>query len=592
MENYINFKEVLHSIPVGYALHKVLTDEAGKVTDYVILDVNKAFEEIMGVPASDVIGKSRTELLNGKDDSMLDWINFYGEVALSGVEKEVQHYSTLWQKWFNIKVFSPEKYFFITFFTDADKQVYEKEFFKRLLCSLNEGIIALDAHKKILYTNMAAGAFSAILRKNALGKDISDFFQFEQVKKKKDFLSFIEKAYREKERFYAEFSAVVLSPDRRRFSLNFGISSISDPIGKFIGLNIIIRDVTQNLKYQDDLLYASFQDSLTGLYNRTFFNEKIKQIDTAQNLPLSLIIGDINGLKLANDAFGHLEGDRLIVNASRAIQKGCRKNDIVVRWGGDEFIVLLPQTSLSLLDPIIKRIKEECLKQEKGKIELSISLGYATKTEESQSMDDLLKTAEEVMYTSKILESRSIKSKTMNLIMTTLHERSPMDSQHSLNVSKVCSVFAKKLKLDEKDCSTLEILGNIHDIGKITISDSILNKKSSLDESEWKEVRKHSEAGYHILSSTHDLAFLADCVLFHHERYDGKGYPKGIKGEEIPFFSRILSICDSYDSMVSGRPYKKPLTKEQIIKEFADCSGKQFDPELCNFFIEKVIENL
>ncbi len=253
---------------------------------------------------------------------------------------------------------------------------------------------------------------------------------------------------------------------------------------------------------------------------------------------------------------------------------------------------MLAQTPLSSLDPIVSRIKEECLTQEKGKIELSISLGYATKTEESKSMDELLKSAEEVMYTSKILESRSIKSKTMNLIITTLHERSPMDAQHSLNVSKLCKIFSKKLGLTEKDCSTLEILGNIHDIGKITISDSILNKKTSLDESEWKEVKKHSEVGYHILSSTHDLAFLADCVLFHHERYDGKGYPKGIKEKEIPFFSRVLSICDAYDSMVSGRPYKKSMTKKEIIKEFADCSGKQFDPELCIFFIERVIENL
>ncbi|HQI78592.1 MAG TPA: diguanylate cyclase [Petrotogaceae bacterium] len=592
MENSIDFKEILHRIPVGYALHKVFTNEKGKVVDYIILDVNKAFERIMGVRACDVIGKNRTELLNGKDDSMFDWINFYGEVALTGGEKEIQHYSSLWQKWFDIKVFSPEKYFFITFFTDADKLVNEKEFFKRLLCSLNDGIIALDVYKKILYTNMAAGTFSVILPKDAFGKDISDFFRFEQIKEKEVFLSFIDKAYEKKESFYAEFTTDVLSANNRSFSLNFGISSISDPLGKFIGLNIIIKDVTQHLKYQDDLLYASFHDSLTGLYNRTFFNEKIDQIDTAQNLPLSLIIGDINGLKLANDAFGHLEGDRLIVNAARAIQKGCRKTDIIVRWGGDEFIVLLAQTPLSSLDPIVSRIKEECLTQEKGKIELSISLGYATKTEESKSMDELLKSAEEVMYTSKILESRSIKSKTMNLIITTLHERSPMDSQHSLNVSKLCKIFSKKLGLTEKDCSTLEILGNIHDIGKITISDSILNKKSSLDESEWKEVRKHSEAGYHILSSTHDLAFLADCVLFHHERYDGKGYPKGIKEKEIPFFSRVLSICDAYDSMVSGRPYKKSMTKKQIIKEFADCSGKQFDPELCIFFIEKVIENL
>lgn len=115
MENSIDFKEILHRIPVGYALHKVFTNEKGKVVDYIILDVNKAFERIMGVRACDVIGKNRTELLNGKDDSMFDWINFYGEVALTGGEKEIQHYSSLWQKWFDIKVFSPEKYFLLLF---------------------------------------------------------------------------------------------------------------------------------------------------------------------------------------------------------------------------------------------------------------------------------------------------------------------------------------------------------------------------------------------------------------------------------------------------------------------------------------------
>lgn len=145
--------------------------------------------------------------------------------------------------------------------------------------------------------------------------------------------------------------------------------------------------------------------------------------------------------------------------------------------------------------------------------------------------------------------------------------------------------------MSKKELSELEILGDIHDIGKVTISENVLNKIGTLNSEEWEEVKKHSEVGYHIALSSPDLSFLADSILCHHERYDGSGYPKGLKGEQIPIYARILSIADAFDSMAGFRVYKKRMNKKEIIIEFEKYSGKQFDPKLVKVFVNKVIEN-
>jgi diguanylate cyclase (GGDEF)-like protein len=355
---------------------------------------------------------------------------------------------------------------------------------------------------------------------------------------------------------------------------------------------ISFKDITEKILKDKEIDYITYHDSLTGVYNRSFFNEEIKNIDLEENLPISVIMGDINGLKLTNDAFGHLMGDKLIVSAANIMTRVCSDNDIVVRWGGDEFIILLPKTKEEDAEKISERIKEECINESIDILNISISLGYDTKiTKEDDIMKSVLN-AEEMMYKVKMLESKSMKSRTLKLIIDTLHEKSERDHVHSKNVSKICSLIGKSRGMSKDKISELEILGELHDIGKIGVSENILNKLGPLNEEEWEEVRKHPQIGYHIVSSTSDISFLADSILAHHEWYDGSGYPKGLKGEEIPLMARIVSVADAYDAMVGYRSYRKTKTRDEAIEEFIKSSGTQFDPEIVEVFISKVIKQL
>lgn len=309
-------------------------------------------------------------------------------------------------------------------------------------------------------------------------------------------------------------------------------------------------------------------------------------------MPLSVIMGDVNGLKLTNDAFGHLLGDKLLETSANIMKNVCRKNDYIIRWGGDEFIILLPETEEKDAQSICDRIKAECDKEKVGSINLSISLGCSTKNNIYEDIMETIKNCEEIMYRIKMIESKSQKSKTLKIITQTLQEKSIQDVEHSRNVSGICKIIGSTMKLSKKEISELEILGDIHDIGKVAIDESILNKEGPLNDEEWVQIKKHSEIGYHIAMSSADLSFLADSILAHHEWYNGSGYPKGLAGEEIPLYARILAIADAFDSMTSYRPYKEPFNKGQVIYEFKKFRGTQFDPDLVDVFVGRVIDHL
>ena len=204
-------------------------------------------------------------------------------------------------------------------------------------------------------------------------------------------------------------------------------------------------------------------------------------------------------------------------------------------------------------------------------------------------MEKAITNAEEMMYKIKMLESKSIKSRTLKLIVNTLYEKSERDDLHSKGVSKICKLIGNTMGMSKEKISELEILGDIHDIGKVGVSQNILNKVGELSEEEWEEIRKHPQIGYHIVSSSSDISFLGESVLTHHEKYDGSGYPKGLKGDEIPLMARILSVADAYDAMVSYRPYRKTKTRNEAIEELRKYSGTQFDPKIVEIFISKVI---
>lgn len=384
---------------------------------------------------------------------------------------------------------------------------------------------------------------------------------------------------------------VLICPDGIEKPIADSAAPIKDDYGNILGVVLVIRDVTEERKKQQRISYLGYHDGLTGLYNRSFLDAELKRLDVERNLPISIIIGDVNGLKITNDAFGHAVGDKLLINMANEIKSACRKDDIVARWGGDEFFVLLPKTDESSAETICNRIKENCAKVKMSDVNFSISLGVDTKRNNDQNINTTIKSAEDYMYRKKSFESMSTRGNTINTILLTLYEKNKREQSHSNRVSELCKGIGQAMNLSQKEVSELEILGLMHDIGKIAISDIILTKKSKLDQDEWNEIKKHPEIGFRILSASNSMAYIANYVLKHHERLDGLGYPNGIKAEEIPMQSRILSIADSFDAMTHERPYEEKMTEESAIKELMKYSSTRFDSEIVKVFIEKVINH-
>jgi len=371
---------------------------------------------------------------------------------------------------------------------------------------------------------------------------------------------------------------------------------VYDDTGNVLAIEGFIQDITLRKQKEEEAVYLNYHDVLTGLYNRTYFDEQRKQLDVAENLPLSVIVGDINGLKLINDAFGHTEGDKLLIEISKILQKCCRTKDIVARTGGDEFSILMPKTNNQTAETIQKLITEACTKYgnntEKQTYYTSISLGNATKTFEGESFLATLKYAEQYMYKRKLLEQKSILSSIMSSIKSTMFEKSHETEEHAERLAELSKKVGRALKLSDGQLSELELLSTLHDIGKIGIDQNILSKKGRLTSSEWDEIKRHPEIGYRIAQSSAELKDVSEYILCHHESWDGNGYPQGLKGDAIPLLSRIISIIDAYDAMTQDRPYRKAMSPEAALNEIRINAGTQFDPQIARIFIKMISSDL
>ncbi|MFN2340179.1 MAG: diguanylate cyclase [Halanaerobium sp.] len=329
----------------------------------------------------------------------------------------------------------------------------------------------------------------------------------------------------------------------------------------------------------------TYYDSLTGLYNRRFFEEELQRLDTKRQLPISLIMADLNGLKIVNDSYGHEKGDQLLKKAAEILKSSVREEDILARQGGDEFAILLPTTDSKESKKLIKRIKSKIAAAE-TEIPISIALGWATKTESEEQLTETLKKADDRMYQNKLSESRSSKSKIVQGLLNTLAAKSSETKEHAVRMTKLAFDFGEKLKLSNSELNRLSLLATLHDIGKTNISEKILNKPDKLTDKEWKIMKNHSEQGYKIASASEEFALVADDIFAHHEHWDGSGYPRELAGEDIPYLARIISIVDAYDVMTSNRPYSQAVLEKEALTEINACAGTQFDPELAEEFIE------
>ncbi|HSV30456.1 MAG TPA: PAS domain S-box protein [Atribacteraceae bacterium] len=345
-----------------------------------------------------------------------------------------------------------------------------------------------------------------------------------------------------------------------------------------------VQDITERKKKEEHIRHLSFHDHLTDLYNRVFIEKEIRRLNDIGEIPLGVILCDLNGLKLVNDAFGHLEGDKLLKLCAWTLQLSCRSQDLIGRWGGDEFIALLPQGNETVLTEVTERIAYHSREASTDLMPFSLSLGWAVRTDVLQPIDELIAFAEERMYRCKLTESRSARSSIIASLERSLQESTQETQEHATRLRELAQRMGKALHLSSNEINDLELLARLHDIGKISIPRHILDKPLALTPQEWEVVKKHPEVGYRIALSSPDLHPIAEAILAHHEHWDGAGYPQGLRREEIPLLSRIASVLDAFDVMISGRPYKKPRQLSEALQELQRCAGSQFDPRVVEVF--------
>jgi diguanylate cyclase (GGDEF)-like protein/PAS domain S-box-containing protein len=351
---------------------------------------------------------------------------------------------------------------------------------------------------------------------------------------------------------------------------------------------LIARDITERRRAEERIRFISFHDPVTGLFNRAFFEEEVRRTDTERELPVSIIMGDVNYLKLSNDVFGHREGDLLLKAIADAFRNACRRNDIIARWGGDEYAVILPETDGATAEEACRRIKQLAGAAEGTVVRPSIALGVATKEQKDRNIYQVIRQAEERMYNNKIAESKENEKNVLSSLTERAQTRTPGLPAHLARTADLARRFGKTLGLEEDQLLSLLLLVRMHNVGLAVIPPEILARPGRLSEEEWAKMKKHSDAGYRIVKSFPDTARISNEVLCADERWDGSGYPRGLKGKDIPYLSRILSIIDAFDVMTHGRPYARSFTQTEAIEELQSNAGRQFDPELVEIFVRQV----
>ncbi|MBU1143351.1 MAG: diguanylate cyclase [Firmicutes bacterium] len=349
------------------------------------------------------------------------------------------------------------------------------------------------------------------------------------------------------------------------------------------------EDITLERQKQKEIEYLSYHDYLTNLYNRRYFVRSYHRMVSNNSFPLGIMMIDINGLKIINDAYGHTQGDITIKLVSKLFMKVFDKEDVVARIGGDEFAVLAPGKNAQQMQAYKEKITELVKEISVGNIEISLAIGYDVVMDSDKDIDELLSTAENYLYRHKVTVGTSIRNHAIKAILNTLTDKYHEEKLHSERVSTFCKMIGTELGISKEEVDLLELAGMYHDIGKISIPDAILNKPGKLTYEEFEIIKTHTQAGYQILKAADEYSGLAEYALSHHERWDGKGYPKGLKETEIPLFSRIINVADSFEAMTADRPYRKGMSVEEAIAEIKRCSGSQFDPHIAMIFVEQVL---
>lgn len=368
-------------------------------------------------------------------------------------------------------------------------------------------------------------------------------------------------------------------------------------------------------------------DGLTGLYNHRHFYDiikaKIKEYDSDAKPAhltkgqLSLLFLDIDFFKNYNDLYGHQKGDEILQTVSCILKETAREGDIITRYGGDEFAIILPETgkreAVKIAEEIRSKVQEAYFfgQENMPGQNLTVSVGVSVYPTQAKTEIDLIKYADDALYRAKFLWRNKVEAyfslledlqidadekeketlASIKTLIAVINSRDNYTYRHTERVVLYCILVAEKLGFDEHTRKILIQAAYIHDIGKINIPKEVLIKSKPLTDDEWKSLREHPQNAVDIIKNVSLLEEVVPIILQHHERYDGTGYPQGLKGEEIHYLARLLAVIDSFDAMTSNRPYQKRLSYTKAIEEIKLNSGTQFDPDLARDFIRIINEN-
>ena len=564
--------------------------------NHLILDVNQKFEEIFSYKLIDIKGQDLDHILQTENGGNINKNLTASVLNGESVEAEAERFDKYGNpisfliKGVPIIVNSELKGVYAVYEDISERKEAEKkiksleEKYRTIFEHGPMGILLLDSEGIVLQANQTLVEYSGYDKSELVGKSIFETVVLEDN---------IEAAKKCINQILAGEEVEYIGESHRKngevFPILFKERSIEIP-GQGRCVLSMQLDYTEYQKQQQKIKYIGYHDQLTDSYNRSYIEKKLKKYDQAEYLPLAVVMIDINGLTLINESYGYQKGDQLLINVAAKLKTLLSEKDILGRWSGDEFIILLPESSKQQVSELREAVDYFCDSTAEDEIPVSLGFGSAIKKEAGANLYQVINQADRNMNQDKLTKSRSSKNKFVKNLINTLGAKSNETKEHALRMTSLAFNLGERLNLNHEKLNELNLLATLHDIGKVTISEKILNKPGKLTTEEWKTIKSHTVKGAAIADSTAEFSPIAIYIRHHHERWDGSGYPDQLTGEEIPLLSRIITLVDSYDVMTNERPYKKAMSKKEAIKEIKCCQSSQFDPKLAVEFVKLLEE--
>lgn len=597
------YEYIVHESPSAFVYFELVRDSNGKVIDGIYKDVNATYERLIGMKKQMLIGRKVSDLIEPDLFKTLKWLEIGAEVEKNQSREKMEYLSEVTHQFYQVDLFSFEKNHVAITYTESTTEILQKHLMQEdlkqtenqlslILDSTEEAICGIDLEGKCTFINLSGLQLLRIKEESqVVGHQLFDYFTKEvQSTETSSVTDDVLNKLNENQKSHSDLTYFTRM-DGTVFPIEYFVTpKISN--GQLLGGILTFFDITKRKEKQNEISHLIFHDPLTGLYNRTKFEQLKEKYDSKNYMPLSVIMADVNGLRKINQQFGHHEGDQVLKAVTKIFTETLPENTCIARYGEDEFSILMPKCDSMGAFWYVKCIQEKVGKYNKQlndkKLSINLALGYETKYEVDFDIQKVINKAEDYMDKQKILNQDSIKNILLTSIKSTLLARSQFTEEHAERLVSLSKNVGKVMKLSSYEIDELALLAELHDVGKIGIDDAILNKPGKLTDEEMSEMKKHSFIGYQLIKSIRGLDDIALPILYHHERLDGKGYPEGLTKYEIPLSSRIISVVDAYDAMTQDRPYRKAMSKEAAIEEIKRNSGTQFDPEIVEAFLKSL----